>query len=572
MSSADDNDTRMARWKCWVALVLILVLGASLRFYRITELEPGIWDEGSYLLEARFISSFCGGVWRSAKLFVKERISGQDLWKKEEQLPGIREGTKGMPPKYGRILHCTFAAAANLVAGERPYTGNVINAVFGTLTLLLVFLLGRLMYDERTGLVAALILAVMGYHIHYSRSWLAEVDTLFFVTLAFYFYYRSRFRFPHLSQKALALCGLVLGIGFTAHNRCIVIFGLLFLLELLLFRKSTGISRSVKQLRLVLLTGFFLLPSFLWEVFYHMVFIIFRHLVIPMTTPTFLEQVLFGFWHSLLWGYVSENFRLSGFLTFPYLYQHMNGILALALLAAGLYIAFRRRSLADRILGAWFLFPLVLYSLTNAGLTRFFALILPPAAILSAAAFFAAVGKPGGVSLWIRRAQPVVLILLVLTGVMCCWFRVLPPASGYAEAMEFLKGRDTTRQIATGMPLCQVYVGVENVKRPPETMEELEELYREGFRYYVIDFNRILYTYYQMNRVEVMDRVAESLDPILSVRNDFVGRPQNSFEGNLYFWKTLALMKRERELKMDRIRIFDLDDYFDSPDAPPSED
>ena len=558
---------RISKWKCVVALLLILLLGASLRFYRITELEPGIMDEGSYLLEARFLSSFCSAVWNSAKLVVKEKRSGEDLWKRGEQLPAVREKIRGLPPRYGRILHDTFVAAGNLLAGERPYIGNVVNAIFGTLTILAVFFLGRTMYDDRTGLVAALIFSVMGYHIHYSRSWLAEADTMFFLVLAFFFYYKSRFRYPELSQKDLALCGLMLGIGFTVHNRCIVIFGLIFLLELLLFRRPGGIARPVKQMRLFLLTTCFLLPSFLWESLYHLVFIIFRRLEFPMTTPTFLEQVLYGFWHSLLWGYVSENLRPAGFLTFPYLYQHTNGILALLLLVVGLYIAFRRRSHADRMLGAWFVFPFVLYSVTNAGLTRFFSLILPPAAILSAAAFFPVPGsKGGGVSLWTRRVQPAVLILLVITGVVYSWTRVLPPASGYAKAMAFLKEQDTTRQFATGMPLCQVYVGVENVKRPPESLEELEALYREGFRYYVIDYNYIIYTYYQKNRVEVMDQITKRLDPVSSTQNDFIGRPQNSFEGNLYFWKTLAMMKKGREQKMDQIRIFDLDEFFDSED------
>ena len=185
MSSAVDKETasaagrpRIAGWKCVTALLLILILGAGLRFHRITELEPGIWDEGSYLLEARFISGFCAEVWKSARLFIEERMSGEDVWKKGEQLERIREGTKGLPPKYGRILHATFLAAADLAAGERPYIGNVVNAVFGTLTILAVFFLGRLMYDDRVGLAAALLFAVMGYHIHYSRSGLAEADTL----------------------------------------------------------------------------------------------------------------------------------------------------------------------------------------------------------------------------------------------------------------------------------------------------------------------------------------------------------------------------------------------------------
>ena len=244
------HKVRIAWWKCVVALLLILLLGASLRFYRITELEPGIQDEATYLLEARFLSSFCAAVWDSAKLVVKEKMSGEDLWKRGEQLPGIRERTRGLPPRYGRILHDTFVAAANLLAGERPYLGNVVNALFGTLTILAVFFLGRTMYDDRTGLIAALIFSVMGYHIHYSRSWLAEADTMFFLVLAFFFYYRSRFRYPELSQKDLALCGLVLGIGFTVHNRCIVIFGLIFLLDLLLFWRPGGIARPVKHPRL----------------------------------------------------------------------------------------------------------------------------------------------------------------------------------------------------------------------------------------------------------------------------------------------------------------------------------
>ena len=562
------GEARMAGWKCAVALLLILLLGAGLRFHRITELEPGIQDEGTYLLEARYLSSFFRAVWDSAGLYLQEKRSGEDVWKREEQLPGIQDRTEGLPPRYGRILHVTFAAAGNLLAGERPYMGNLVNAIFGTLTILAVFFLGRKMYDDRTGLFAALVLAVMGYHIHYSRSWMAEADTVFFLVVAFLFYYRSRCRYPELSQKDLALCGLFLGIGFTVHSRCMVIFALVFLLDLLHLRKSARLARHLRTTRLVLLTGFFLLPSFLWESLYHLVFIVFRRLEIVMTAPTYLEQVLYGLWHSLLWGYVSENFRLAGFLTFPYLYQHMNGILALLVLAAGLALAFRRRSLADRILGAWFVFPFVLYSLTNAGLTRFFTLILPPAAILSAAAFFPRPGTEATVSPRKRRIDatltPAVLLLLAITGIAHSWTRVLPPASGYAEAMAFLKGRDTVRQIATGVPLCQVYVGVENVQRPPETREELEALYREGFRYYTIDYNRIIYTYYQMNRVEVMDHVAQRVDPIYSSPNDFITRPQNSFEGNLYFWKTLAMLKKGKEQKLDQIRIFDLEEYFGS--------
>ena len=85
MRSPDDKETgasgskaRISTWKCVAALLLILLLGASLRFHRITELEPGIQDEASYLLEARFLSSFCAAVWDSGRLLLKEKMPGEE--------------------------------------------------------------------------------------------------------------------------------------------------------------------------------------------------------------------------------------------------------------------------------------------------------------------------------------------------------------------------------------------------------------------------------------------------------------------------------------------------------------
>ncbi len=553
----------LGRRRVAILLAAILLLGAFLRVYRVTELEPGIWDEGCYLLEARFLSTFTRAVWRSGETFLEEKRTKRDLWKRDAQFQRIREETRGEPPRYGRILHDTLAAAADLLVGERPWTGDLVNALFGTLTILWVFYLGRLMYDDRIGLYAALIFSVMGYHVHYSRSWLAEADTLFFIVPAFAFYYRSRLR---KDRGNLTAAGLFLGTGFTAHNRCIVILALIILLEILFSRGGGTEERREAKSRVLLLLACFLLPSVLWESFYHVVLLAFRRLAVVMTTPTYLEQVLHGFWHSLLWGYISQRFPPAGFLTFPYLYLHMDGLAAFLLLLAGLFVAWRRRGLADKVLGAWFLFPFVLYSTTSAGLTRFFSMILPPAAVLSAATFFPGPSprahRSRGNSL-AALGPPLVLLVVAATAVRVDWTRVIPPATGYGKAMAFLDRKDpAARLIATAPPLLQVYAGVDRVAKPPATMEELEGLYRKGHRYYVIDYNRTLYTYYQMNRVEVMDRVSGALDPIFSCANPFILRHQNAFEGNLYFWKTIRMLERGREEKLDRIRIYDLAEFF----------
>jgi len=553
---------RLALYVC-----VIVLLGAGLRFYHITEMEPRIWDEGVYLLEGRYLSSFCSAVWNSAQTFLEEKLTHQDLWKKELQIEQIRERTCGLPPKYGRILHNTFIAAGNLLAGPKPYMGNLVSAILGTLTIFWVFMLGRRMFNERVGLCAALIFSVMGYHIHYSRSGLAEAGSLFFLVPAFYYYYKSRCSYPVLSCRDLVLCGLFLGVGFTVHNRCMMLAGLICLLDLVFLWRDSSLTRQSKTIRIALFLTCFLLPSCIWEGFYHVVLLVFKRLQIVMTTPTYLEQVLYGFWHSLLWGYISENFRLAGFLVFPYLYLYMNGIVASLLLLAGLYAAVRRRSLADQILGVWFLVPLVLYSLTNAGLTRFFSLILAPAAVLSSAALFSVSGRNGVSHRRSRKGnlvRAVALLLLILSGCYCAWTRILPPGSGYARSMDFLLKAGDPRIVATGVPLCQVYMGVDKVTKPPESMQELERLYKDGFRYYVIDYTRIIYTYYQMDRVRVLDHVASGLEPVFSVSNEFILEPQNAFEGNLYFWKTMATLRKGKQEQVDRIRIYDLKEYFEA--------
>ncbi len=544
-----------------------MAIGISIRFYRIHELEPRIWDEGMYVLEGRFLSTLSAAVSQSAQRFLKEKFTGEDLWKKDEQLPLLRQKVRGLPPHYGRILHDAFLGLGNLLLGETAYVGHIVNALFGSLTILLIFSLARLMFNERTGLYAAMVFALMGYHIHYCRSALAEADSLFFEVAAVYFYYKSRYRFPVLSDRHMSWCGLLLGLGFTVHNRSIVIAALIGAMEALLCLKSGLIPPPhERRKRMLLFAACFLLPSFLWEALYHVVLIVFQHLQTIMTAPTFLEQIALAFWHSLLWGYISDNFRAAGFLTFPYLYLYMNGIVALVVLLVGIIATFRHRGLAGWMLGVWFLVPFVLYSLTNAGLTRFFTLMLPPAAIMSAAGLVFIEGllldrtiqwKSLRTVLWF-----VALCALLGTQVHATLTRVMPSRSSYGTTVAWIQSRGQAHMIATGVPLFQVYAGVEHVQRPPATMEELEDLYHQGFRYYVIDYNRLIYTYYQTDRVKIMDHISEELEPLLSEPNTCIVQPPYAFEGNLYFWKTIEIIKKARDEEMDRIRVYDLDEYF----------
>jgi hypothetical protein len=62
--------------------------------------------------------------------------------------------------------------------------GRYVNAFFGVGTIVLVFQLGRLLYGRRVGALAALLLAVMPYHVIITRQVLLDGPMTFFATAA----------------------------------------------------------------------------------------------------------------------------------------------------------------------------------------------------------------------------------------------------------------------------------------------------------------------------------------------------------------------------------------------------
>lgn len=69
-------------------------------------------------------------------------------------------------------------------SGVHDVPGRYLSAVFGVATIALVFQLGRLLYGRRAGAIAALLLAVMPYHVIISRQMLLDGPMTFFATAA----------------------------------------------------------------------------------------------------------------------------------------------------------------------------------------------------------------------------------------------------------------------------------------------------------------------------------------------------------------------------------------------------
>ena len=83
------------------------------------------------------------------------------------------------------LFQSTLSLLYRLGGGD--VAARLLVAVLGVATIGVVYLLGRVLYGRRIGLVAALLLAVMPYHVGVSRQVLLDVPLTFMATTSLYF-------------------------------------------------------------------------------------------------------------------------------------------------------------------------------------------------------------------------------------------------------------------------------------------------------------------------------------------------------------------------------------------------
>ncbi|MDV4343675.1 phospholipid carrier-dependent glycosyltransferase [Methanoculleus sp. YWC-01] len=123
-------------------------------------------------------------------------LGGNSLWLDEaatltfarQTLAGIWETTAAgefNPPLFYWLEH------GMLLFGESEFVLRLLPALFGILTVPVVYLIGREFRDRNVGLIAAALLAFSPFHIFYSQEARAYAPMLFFFSLALLFYVRA---------------------------------------------------------------------------------------------------------------------------------------------------------------------------------------------------------------------------------------------------------------------------------------------------------------------------------------------------------------------------------------------
>ena len=160
----------------WLALAAILLVGGMLRFYRID------WDEGQHLHpDERFLTMVTENLrWPS---------SLAEYW--DTPSNPLNPYNHGFGSYVYGLSPVIMAKALGELTGYTGYggvylAGRAMSAAMDLLSIVLVYLIGRRLYDRRVGLLGALLLSLSVLPIQHAHFFTGDPPTTLYVTLALY--------------------------------------------------------------------------------------------------------------------------------------------------------------------------------------------------------------------------------------------------------------------------------------------------------------------------------------------------------------------------------------------------
>jgi 4-amino-4-deoxy-L-arabinose transferase-like glycosyltransferase len=122
---------------------------------------------------------------------------------------------------------------------------RIVPVIFGTLTVFVTYLVAKELFDKRIGLISCTVVALLPFHIVFSRQVLVDVPLSFFVILFLYFI--VKYRYTELSMYSY-LTGVSCGLSFISKEVGII--------TVAIFLVYTFITRTLKLKKfIVFLSG-----------------------------------------------------------------------------------------------------------------------------------------------------------------------------------------------------------------------------------------------------------------------------------------------------------------------------
>jgi len=208
---------------------LILILAFVVRFYKLGQIPPGLdWDEVSNAYNAYSILKTAKDEYGN---FLPLANRSFDDYK---------------PPLY---MYLEVPAVA--IFGLTPFAARLPSAIFGFLTVPLIYLLAkRLFANDAIALLSALFLAISPWHIQFSRAGFESNIGLFFSTAAI-----VSFLYGIKNRKLLIFTAIFASAGVYAYHTQRIFIPLIFAAAALIYKKeiSTIGKRTIVELAILAL-------------------------------------------------------------------------------------------------------------------------------------------------------------------------------------------------------------------------------------------------------------------------------------------------------------------------------
>ena len=205
------------KYLLWGGLLLILLLAFIVRIWPIQLIHW--WDETVYLQHAEIFAGL------RADLFNEFHLR---------------------PP----LLSIIFAIG--FLVWNSPITASIIASLLGVVGVWYVYRLGKILYDQKTGIIAGLAMGLSPFIVENSRTLMTDVPALSFLTAASY--YTVRFIRTRGSTSGF-IAGILWSSAILMRFAVLPLFATLFVSYCLFFRTQSSLPTGKKHPKKYLFFG-----------------------------------------------------------------------------------------------------------------------------------------------------------------------------------------------------------------------------------------------------------------------------------------------------------------------------
>jgi 4-amino-4-deoxy-L-arabinose transferase-like glycosyltransferase len=165
---------------------------------------------------------------------------------------------EGAPPTFPYLV-----TAIEYFWGDNIGILRIISIISGTLTVCLLYLVGKSLFSRRVGVISAFFLCFCNYHILYSRLVMMEALSIFFVFSALYLFWKGYCE--DRGNRYLYFAGFMLGFGTLIKFSSYVIIPVILLY--VLWTKKSIRALFDRRLFILFMTSFLTILSYLFYLY-----------------------------------------------------------------------------------------------------------------------------------------------------------------------------------------------------------------------------------------------------------------------------------------------------------------